>query len=242
MVALTPTFPGSRAEPTKLSNSPTELSLSGLGPHQVHTGLDWLRIALQGPQRGLNRSSSDLRFVPIPLPMARNRKSQSKAASSKADAIDIPEAEQWRIIQESGILKQIPKDSKAPKTEDGADGEEDDLSPFAEEVLNSMMLIIPMSFMLFLMDVCVVFCLVLACVFISERHRLVHFQYGRQPEYLSIFLDRIAPGVPSEWGFDLIGKKLTACQRQSYLSSYSTVSVFSLHAAMTYSMSHSKSS
>ena len=98
--------------------------------------------------------------------MARNRKSQSKAASSKGDAIDIPEAEQWRIIQESGILKQIPKDSKAPKTEDGADGEEEDLSPFAEGVLNSMTLIIPMSFMLFLVDVCVVFCLVLASVFI----------------------------------------------------------------------------
>ncbi|KAM5532426.1 hypothetical protein V8D89_013920 [Ganoderma adspersum] len=110
--------------------------------------------------------------------MARNHKNQSKAASSKGEAIDIPEAEQWRIIQESGILKQIPKDSKTPKTKDEADSEEDDLSPFAEEVLNSMMLIIPMSFMLFLMDV------------------LVHFQYGRHPEYFSIFLDRIAPGVP----------------------------------------------
>lgn len=100
--------------------------------------------------------------------MARNRKNQSKAASSKGEAIDIPEAEQWRIIQESGILKQIPKDSKTSKTEGGADNEEDDLSPFAEEVLNSMMLIIPMSFMLFLMDVCVVFCPVLACVFTFE--------------------------------------------------------------------------
>ncbi|PIL36737.1 hypothetical protein GSI_00426 [Ganoderma sinense ZZ0214-1] len=110
--------------------------------------------------------------------MARNRKNQGKATSSKGEAVEIPEAEQWRIIQESGILKQIPEDSKTAKAEDGGDGEEDDLSPFAEEVLNSMMLIIPMSFMLLLMDI------------------LVHFQYGRQPEYLSLFLNRMLPSVP----------------------------------------------
>ncbi len=130
--------------------------------------------------------------------MARNRKNQGKAAPSKGQEVDIPEAEQWRIIQESGILKQIPKDPKTTKTADAADGEEDDLSPFAEEVLNSMMLIIPMSFMLLLMDVYVVLCSVLARVLMTRAHRLVHFQYGRQPEYLSIFLNRILPGVPSE--------------------------------------------
>ncbi|KAI1792949.1 hypothetical protein LXA43DRAFT_299987 [Ganoderma leucocontextum] len=110
--------------------------------------------------------------------MARNRKTQSKAASSNGEPVDIPEAEQWRIIQESGVLKQIAKVSKTTKAEDGVDDEEDGLSPFAEEVFNAMMLIIPMSFMLLLMDV------------------LVHFQYGRQPEYLSIFLNRMVPGVP----------------------------------------------
>ena len=88
--------------------------------------------------------------------MAR-RKNQGKASSSKGEPVDIPEAEQWRIIQESGILKQIPKDSKTTKAEDGVDDQGDDLSPFAEEVLNSMMLIIPMSFMLLLMDMYVTF-------------------------------------------------------------------------------------
>ena len=102
--------------------------------------------------------------------MPRNRKNQSKTPSSKGEAIDIPEAEQWRIIRGSGILKQIPKDSKTSKAGDFADEEEDDLSPFAEEVFNSMMLVIPMSFMLLLMDMCVVLCLIMRVY--SQRKRV----------------------------------------------------------------------
>ena len=135
--------------------------------------------------------------------MARNRKNRDKSASQTTDTIDIPEDEQWRIIQQSGILKQIPTDSKAAKTDEGAEDDEEGLSPFAEEVFNAMMLIIPMSFMLLLMDMYVACYLQTASKLTNGPHSLVHFQYGRQPDYFTIFKDRLLPGVPSEFAIML---------------------------------------
>ncbi len=89
--------------------------------------------------------------------MARNRKNVSSA--KKQDTIDIPEDEQWRIINESGILKQIPREWNPSRPADqgqevtqGAEGDEEGLSPFAEEVFSAAMLTIPMSFMLLMME------------------------------------------------------------------------------------------
>ncbi|KAI0723420.1 hypothetical protein C8Q76DRAFT_615455 [Earliella scabrosa] len=112
--------------------------------------------------------------------MARNRKNHDKqAAAGKSSVVDISEEEQWRIINETGILKQVPREMKpnkpAPDTQ--VSDEEEGLSPFAEEVFNSIMLIIPMSFMLLLMEI------------------MVHYQYGRKPETKDL-LDRMLPGVP----------------------------------------------
>ncbi|TFK86832.1 hypothetical protein K466DRAFT_523514 [Polyporus arcularius HHB13444] len=114
--------------------------------------------------------------------MARNRKNVSSA--KKQDTIDIPEDEQWRIINESGILKQIPREWNPSRPADqgqevtqGAEGDEEGLSPFAEEVFSAAMLTIPMSFMLLMMEI------------------LVHYQYGRRPE-MSELMDRMLPGVP----------------------------------------------
>ena len=95
------------------------------------------------------------------LYMARNRKSGTRPSDvpsgNDAPLLDIPESEQWRIIRESGILKQIPKEGQAAgATQGGADEEPEGLSPFAEEVFNAIMLIIPMSFMLLLMEMYVI--------------------------------------------------------------------------------------
>lgn len=88
--------------------------------------------------------------------MARNRKGNAKAVSNsenKEPLLNIPESEQWRIIRESGILKQVPKeDSTSNNAQNRADEESEGLSPFAEEMFNAIMLIIPMSFMLLLME------------------------------------------------------------------------------------------
>ena len=84
----------------------------------------------------------------------RTRKSNPRLpAEPKGPLVNIPEAEQWRIIKESGLLQRIEKEpptaSDAPHREEG---EGDGLSPFAEEVFNAIMLIIPMSFMLLMME------------------------------------------------------------------------------------------
>ncbi|KAI0751322.1 hypothetical protein C8Q80DRAFT_1268578 [Daedaleopsis nitida] len=111
--------------------------------------------------------------------MARNRKlhpdTNAAAASNK---VDISEEEQWRIINETGILKQVPRDLPSrPEPSGEVAAEEEGLPPFVEEIFNTTMLIIPMSFMLLMMEI------------------LVHYQYGRKPEMREL-LDRMLPGVP----------------------------------------------
>ena len=88
--------------------------------------------------------------------MARNRKNAS--AGRKKDTVDIPEDEQWRIINETGILKQVPREwnpsrpaDQEQKAAEGSDDEEG-LSPFAEELFSAAMLAVPMSFMLLMME------------------------------------------------------------------------------------------
>lgn len=56
----------------------------------------------------------------------------------------IPEDEQWRLVNESGILKKI-KDIPPEDTDEG-------LPPLAEEIFNAIVLIMPMSFLLLLME------------------------------------------------------------------------------------------
>ncbi|KAH9943040.1 uncharacterized protein BXZ73DRAFT_87476 [Epithele typhae] len=121
------------------------------------------------------------------MSQSRKRKSNPKIPLERPKApetplekplVDISESEQWRIIKESGILKQIPTaPDGTPRATEGSD-EEGKLSPCAEELFNATMLIIPMSFMLLLMDI------------------LVHHQYGRRPDYWQIFTQRLVPGIP----------------------------------------------
>ncbi|KAF9820980.1 hypothetical protein IEO21_00957 [Rhodonia placenta] len=112
--------------------------------------------------------------------MAKGRKANTKApAKNKSPGnLELPEEEQWRIINETGILKKFP----GPRASDVVHEEEQ--TPFADEVFNAMLLIIPMSFLLLLMEI------------------LVHWQYGRRPTYEAL-LDRMLPGVPilSLWIF-----------------------------------------
>lgn len=80
---------------------------------------------------------------------------------------DIPEDEQWRLINESGIL------NKANSAHD----REDESVPLAEEIFNAITIIIPISFLLLLMEI------------------LIHFQYGKHPT-LHALVDRMLSGVP----------------------------------------------
>lgn len=78
--------------------------------------------------------------------MPRNRKSKEKALPEKQDDIEISEAEQWRLINQTGILKQpIPR----PNVED-IEKEED--SSLAEEIFGAITMIIPFSFCFLLFE------------------------------------------------------------------------------------------
>ncbi|KAG6813490.1 hypothetical protein H0H92_010515 [Tricholoma furcatifolium] len=102
--------------------------------------------------------------------MAQQRKSpQSKDVDREpSSTTEISEEEQWRLVNDSGILSKL-------KTQPIAEEEED--APLAEEIFNATVFIIPMSFLLLLMEI------------------LIHFQYGKHPT-LKDLVDRMVPGVP----------------------------------------------
>ncbi|KAI0649985.1 hypothetical protein C8Q79DRAFT_941816 [Trametes meyenii] len=127
--------------------------------------------------------------------MGKNRKDarakQHAAIASKSTAVDIPEEEQWRIIKESGILNQIPSESKEKQGAAEDEDEDYEISPLADEIFRAIYLVIPMSFMLLLMEI------------------LVHYQYGRKPPFDAL-RDRMLPGVPSTYSAVSTSSLLTA--------------------------------
>lgn len=78
--------------------------------------------------------------------MPRKSKSQ-KQQPTVADPLDIPEDEQWRLINDSGILRKAGVTSTVQRAPD-----EDEDTPFAEEVFSAIVLIIPFSFLLLMME------------------------------------------------------------------------------------------
>ena len=97
--------------------------------------------------------------APVILPtnllvMANNKKAKKSPKPANEPLLDIPEADQWRIIRESGILQKVnansqPSSSQATTT---AQEEEHLLSPFWEEFFAATALIIPFSFLLLMME------------------------------------------------------------------------------------------
>ncbi|KZT12712.1 uncharacterized protein LAESUDRAFT_808266 [Laetiporus sulphureus 93-53] len=109
--------------------------------------------------------------------MVKNRKGKAKTQntskqSSPSGLLELSEDEQWRILNETGILKKYPRSS-----ENNAEAEAVDSPGLADEVFNATLFIIPMSFMLLLFEI------------------LVHWQYGQRPTFRTL-MDRMLPGVP----------------------------------------------
>jgi len=77
--------------------------------------------------------------------MARNRQTTQTNPTQKP-LIEISEDEQRRLIQESGILKKIP----TRKPEESTDN--DEALPLAEEIFSAVVLIMPFTFFLVMMD------------------------------------------------------------------------------------------
>lgn len=74
------------------------------------------------------------------------RKNAKGTKEPPSDQPEISEEEQWRIINETGLLKQM---KTSPPT---AQAEKPEETPFAEEILNAMLLIAPFTFLLIMMD------------------------------------------------------------------------------------------
>lgn len=84
--------------------------------------------------------------------MAKKRKQTGTQPSTNAETI--PEEEQWRIIEQTGVLKNVPSETQAPAArEPSSDDEEDSL--FCNEIFNSALLVIPFSSLYIMMDMCV---------------------------------------------------------------------------------------
>ncbi|KAH8830842.1 hypothetical protein DL96DRAFT_1594518 [Flagelloscypha sp. PMI_526] len=88
--------------------------------------------------------------------MPKKRSSASKKASAQTEEFEIPEDEQRRLIEGSGLL------GKLAQIPEGV------LPPHIEELCYAIYYIIPFSFLLLTMEV------------------LVHYQYGRNPDLAAL--------------------------------------------------------
>ncbi|KAG5644063.1 hypothetical protein DXG03_009153 [Asterophora parasitica] len=103
--------------------------------------------------------------------MARNRKaktSKSVPSEDPPDATEIPEDEQWRLVNESGILNKMT----IPRA-----GDKETKPELPEEILDALIIIIPICFVLLLMEI------------------LIHFQYGKHPTWEAL-VERMTSGAP----------------------------------------------
>jgi hypothetical protein len=86
--------------------------------------------------------------------MARKRQTD-KNQRPNTPGLQISNEEQWRLIEQSGILKKVPTSdheptsSSTPQADQGNDDEEE--YPLAEEIFAATTLLIPMSFLLLMM-------------------------------------------------------------------------------------------
>jgi hypothetical protein len=140
--------------------------------------------------------------------MARQRKGQRAASDTKSPEksspstnertqqplIEISEEEQWRLINETGILKKIPQTEQQPSSAKGNDETEKNTG-VGEDILDTVFYLVPFSFLLMMMEMYVRYTSVR--VYSPSIHSVIHYQYNEKPT-VPIILDRMIPGVPSE--------------------------------------------
>ncbi|KAF8741139.1 hypothetical protein AX14_005735 [Amanita brunnescens Koide BX004] len=104
--------------------------------------------------------------------MVRRRGNKTPAPAQKGnEKLDIPDDEQWRLINESGLLKKLDAASPELSTE-----EPDEIS-LGDEVFDAALLVIPFSFLLLMMDI------------------LIHYQYAKEPNF-RVLGERMLTRVP----------------------------------------------
>jgi hypothetical protein len=78
-----------------------------------------------------------------------NSQPRSPPPKPSVAPLEIPEGEQRRLVWESKVLDQLPQ-HPLPKLED-----DEDNIPIGDEIFNTILLSVPFSFLLLLMNVCV---------------------------------------------------------------------------------------
>ena len=85
--------------------------------------------------------------------MAKKRNQARAQQPEGRDSETIPEEEQWRIIEQSGVLKNIPrKPSPQPPQRTIDDSEVEYGISFCDELFNAALLVIPFSSLYIMMD------------------------------------------------------------------------------------------
>ncbi|KIK65353.1 hypothetical protein GYMLUDRAFT_38801 [Collybiopsis luxurians FD-317 M1] len=102
----------------------------------------------------------------------RERKASTLPESDTKPLIDIPEDEQWRLINETGVLHKISE-----QTPTSAVNSDPSPYPLVDEILDTSLFIIPFCSLLLLMEI------------------LVHNQYNRHATYGAL-LERMSTGGP----------------------------------------------
>ncbi|OAX43888.1 hypothetical protein K503DRAFT_846906 [Rhizopogon vinicolor AM-OR11-026] len=101
----------------------------------------------------------------------RNRQT-TQTIPEQEPLVEISEDEQWRLIQETGVLRKISGTQKPEETIDNGEP-----LPLAEEIFNAVVLIMPFTFFLIMMDI------------------LIHQQYA-QPTTFGDIAHRLLTNVP----------------------------------------------
>jgi hypothetical protein len=82
----------------------------------------------------------------------RHRKAPKRESSPTPE--DIPEDEQWRLVNDSGILKDYdgPQARVLHRDPDNISSENQNSGDLADRIFDAILLIIPLTFMYLLMD------------------------------------------------------------------------------------------
>ncbi|KAI0049627.1 hypothetical protein FA95DRAFT_1581675 [Auriscalpium vulgare] len=111
--------------------------------------------------------------------MVKPRKPASGRKKQAEPGLQISEEEQWRLVEQSGVLKKAS--DALPGARPGRtaveEEEEEEEHPYMDEAFAITTIVIPMSFLLLLM------------------HILIHFQYGQKPDY-GVITERMLSGIP----------------------------------------------
>ncbi|KAG1806899.1 uncharacterized protein HD556DRAFT_1224841 [Suillus plorans] len=89
--------------------------------------------------------------------MAKKRQTTQTTPVQKP-LVDISEDEQWRLIEQTGVLRKVAETRKPKETTDNVEP-----LPLADEIFNAVVFIMPLTFFLIMMDI------------------LIHQQYARHP-------------------------------------------------------------